>query len=78
MPFINEDEFAKLLKADIKEHIFLFTGDDDYLKEFYCSKLTAKTVDESLMFFNYHSFNNISSIDCCFFHLISLFLLHFY
>ncbi len=67
MPFINEDEFAKLLKSDIKENIFLFTGDDDYLKEFYCSRLTAKTVDESLMFFNYHSYEDDSvSLDTVF------------
>lgn len=58
MPLIDEDIFAKMIKSDISDNIFLFCGDDDYLKEFYCSKLTSKTVDESLMFFNFHSYED--------------------
>ena len=58
MPFIDEDMLAKMLKGDITENIFLFTGDDDYLKEHYCNMLTSKTVDESLMFFNFHKYED--------------------
>ena len=58
MPFIDEDAFAKALKGEIKENIFLFSGDDDYLKEHYCNLLTKKTVDESLMFFNFHKYED--------------------
>ena len=54
MPLIDEDIFAKMLKGEITESIFLFAGDDDYLKEHYCNMLTSKTVDESLLFFNFH------------------------
>ncbi len=58
MPFIDEDAFAKILKGEITENIFLFSGDDDYLKEHYCNLLTKKTVDESLMFFNFHKYED--------------------
>ncbi len=58
MPFIDEDAFAKALKGEITENIFLFSGDDDYLKEHYCNLLTKKTVDESLMFFNFHKYED--------------------
>ncbi len=58
MPFVDEDVFAKMLKGDITENIFLFSGDDDYLKEHYCSLLTGKTVDESLLFFNFHKYED--------------------
>ena len=58
MPFIDEDIFAKMLKSEIKGSIFLFAGDDDYLKEHYCNQLIAGTVDESLMFFNFHKYED--------------------
>lgn len=58
MPLIDEDMFHKMLKSTINSNIFLFCGDDDYLKEFYCNQLTAKTVDESLMFFNFHKYED--------------------
>ncbi len=58
MPFVDEDVFAKMLKGEITENIFLFSGDDDYLKEHYCTLLTGKTVDESLMFFNFHKYED--------------------
>ncbi len=58
MPFVDEDVFAKMLKGEIKENIFLISGDDDYLKEHYCNLLTGKTVDESLMFFNFHKYED--------------------
>ena len=58
MPFVDEDVFAKMLKGEITENIFLFSGDDDYLKEHYCNLLTGKTVDESLMFFNFHKYED--------------------
>lgn len=58
MPLIDEDLFGKMLKGEIKDNIFLFAGDDDYLKEFYCNKLISKTVDESLRFFNFHSYED--------------------
>lgn len=58
MPFTDEDSFAKLLKNPLEHNIFLFAGDDDYLKEFYCNKLTDKTVDESLKFFNFHKYED--------------------
>lgn len=58
MPFVDEDVFAKMLKGEITENIFLFSGDDDYLKEHYCSLLTGKTVDESLLFFNFHKYED--------------------
>lgn len=58
MPLIDEDIFAKMLKSGITQNIFLFCGDDDYLKEYYCGLLTSKTVDESLMFFNFHKYED--------------------
>ncbi|MBR3596887.1 MAG: DNA polymerase III subunit delta [Clostridia bacterium] len=58
MPFIDEDKFNSMLKGEIKQNIFFFCGDDDYLKEFYCTKLTSKTVDESLKFFNFHVYED--------------------
>lgn len=58
MPFKDEDSFARLLKNPLENNIFLFTGDDDYLKEFYCNKLADKTVDESLKFFNFHKYED--------------------
>ena len=61
MPLIDEDIFAKMLKGSITENIFLITGDDDYLKEHYCNLLTKKTVDESLMFFNFHKYEDDES-----------------
>lgn len=61
MPLIDEDAFAKMLKGNITENIFLISGDDDYLKEYYCNLLTKKTVDESLMFFNFHKYEDDES-----------------
>lgn len=58
MPFTDEDIFHKMLKSEITENKFLFCGDDDYLKEFYCNQLITKTVDESLMFFNFHKYED--------------------
>ncbi len=58
MPYIDEDMLTKLIKSDITENIFIFSGEDDYLKEFYCNKLTSKLVDESLKFFNLHVYED--------------------
>ncbi len=58
MPFTDEDSFAKILKTSIEYNIFLFAGEDDYLKEFYCNKLTEKTVDEACRFFNFHKYED--------------------
>lgn len=58
MPFTDEDRFASMLKGELQQNIFFFCGDDDYLKEFYCSKLTSKTVDDNLKFFNFHQYED--------------------
>lgn len=58
MPLTDEDMFRKMLKSGITDNKFLFCGDDDYLKEFYCNQLISKTVDESLMFFNFHKYED--------------------
>lgn len=58
MPLTDEDIFSKMLKNGIEHNIFLFTGDEDYLKEHYCNQLVSKTVDESLMFFNFHKYED--------------------
>ncbi len=58
MPLIDEDIFAKMIKGDIQGNVFLFAGEDDYLKEHYCNLLTGKIVDESLMFFNFHKYED--------------------
>lgn len=58
MSLIDEDLFAKMLKGEITHNIFLFCGDDDYLKEHYCGLLTSKTVDSSLEFFNLHKYED--------------------
>ncbi len=58
MSLIDEDLFAKMLKGGIDRNIFLFCGDDDYLKEYYCGLLTSKTVDSALEFFNLHKYED--------------------
>lgn len=58
MPFTDEDSFAKILKNGTEHNIFLFCGEDDYLKEFYCNGLTSKTVDETCRFFNFHKYED--------------------
>ncbi len=58
MPLTDEDMFHKMLKNGITHNKVLFCGDDDYLKEFYCNQLTSKIVDESLMFFNFHKYED--------------------
>lgn len=58
MPFFNEDGIVQKLKAQINDNIWLIFGDDDYLKEYYCNKLINACVDESLRFFNFHTFND--------------------
>ncbi|MBQ6119853.1 MAG: DNA polymerase III subunit delta [Clostridia bacterium] len=61
MPLLEEDGFAKLLKNDIRDNLFFIFGDDDYLKGFYCDRLVAKTVDESMKLFNYHVYQDDST-----------------
>ena len=58
MPLIEEDGFSKLLKTDVKDNLFFIFGDDDYLKDYYCDKLVAATVDESLKAFNFHVYQD--------------------
>lgn len=52
MSLTNEDSFARLVKGNLSGNIFMFCGDDDYLKEYYVGLLIKKTVDPSLEFFN--------------------------
>lgn len=52
MSLTNEDSFAKLIKGELKDNIYLFYGEDDYLKDYYSGLLVSKTVDSSLEFFN--------------------------
>ena len=47
-----------MLKGDIQQNISLFCGDDDYLKDFYCNKLISSIVNEELMFFNFHRYED--------------------
>ncbi len=58
MAFTDEDSFSKILKNGTDKNIFLFIGDDDYLKEFYCNSLVTKTVDEACKFFNFHKYED--------------------
>ena len=61
MRMINEDEMAKKLKAPITDNIWMILGDDDYLKEYYCSRLVSACVSDELQLFNYHVFNDDDS-----------------
>ena len=58
MPTINEDGLSRLLKTDPPCHIWCLFGEDDYLKEFYCGKLVARTVDEQMKLFNLHVYED--------------------
>lgn len=58
MAFTDEDSFSKILKNGTDKNVFLFMGDDDYLKEFYCNSLVNKTVDEACKFFNFHKYED--------------------
>ena len=58
MAILEEDGFNKLLKSDFNDHLFLIFGDDSYLKDYYCSKLVNRTVEESLKLFNYHVYQD--------------------
>lgn len=60
MPLIDEEKLNKIIKSEIKDNIFFIFGDDDYLKEFYCGKLTSAIVSEELKFFNYHVYQDDS------------------
>ncbi len=61
MPLTDEDIFAKMLKSEIEYNIFLFCGSDDFLKEHYSNLLTKKVVDEAMMFFNFHKYEDNAS-----------------
>ena len=59
MPLLDEDGFARLLKAPLTDHIFMIFGDDSYLKEVYAGRLQkAALPDETLRFFNFHSYED--------------------
>ncbi len=58
MPSADEDIFAKMLKSELQYNIYLFCGNDDFLKEHYSNLLTKKVVDEALMFFNFHKYED--------------------
>lgn len=59
MPLLEEDGFAKLLKAPLGEHIFFLFGDDSYLKEVYADRLQKAVIkDDALKFFNYHVYED--------------------
>lgn len=58
MPIIDEEKLNKMLKGGINDNIFFIFGDDDYLKEFYCNKLTDSIVPDELKFFNFHIYQD--------------------
>ena len=59
MAILDEDGFARLLKAPLTEHIFFIFGDDSYLKEVYAERLMkAALPDETLKFFNFHVYED--------------------
>lgn len=58
MPLIDEDALAKKLKAPISDNIWLIFGDDGYLKDHYCKKLTDACVNADLQVFNFHVYND--------------------
>ena len=58
MPLLEEDAFARMLKAKPDLHLFLIYGDDDFLKDYYCDKLVDRTVDESMRTFNFHVYQD--------------------
>lgn len=61
MPFLTEDDIAKLLKAPLSDNIWLIYGDDGFLKDHYCNKLISACVNEELKFFNFHTYNDDES-----------------
>lgn len=58
MSFIDEEGIAKKLKSGITDNIWLICGDDAFLKDHYCRKLTDACVSENLRFFNFHTYND--------------------
>ncbi len=58
MPSVDEDVFAKMLKSELNHNVYMFCGTDDFLKEHYSSLLTKKAVDEAMMFFNFHKYED--------------------
>lgn len=58
MPQIDEDGLKKLLKTGYDKNVFMFYGDDDYLKNFYCEKIISVTVDDALKAFNLHIYED--------------------
>ena len=58
MPLLEEEGFSRLLKSDMQQHIFFIFGDDAYLKEFYCDRLVAKTVEDAMKVFNFHVYQD--------------------
>lgn len=63
MPVLDEEKVAKLLKTPVTDNVWLFFGDDSFLKDFYCNKLISATVDESLKFFNFHSYDEKTDLE---------------
>lgn len=58
MPIIDEEQFSRLLKKEITDKVFFIYGDDGFLKDHYCDKLTSLIVDDALKFFNFHTYND--------------------
>ena len=58
MALLEEEGFAKLLRKDLSDRLFLFFGDDGYLKDYYCGRLVERTVDERMKLFNYHVYQD--------------------
>lgn len=61
MPLINEEKLAKMLKEGIRDNIWLLFGNDTFLKDLYCEKLTDAVVSGSLKAFNLRVFNDDSA-----------------
>lgn len=63
MPVQNEKAFRQTIKNGIEKNIFLFSGNDDYLKKFYCGKLISLVTDKSTAAFNLHSYDEPQDLD---------------
>ncbi len=60
MPAINESELKEKIKNE-PLGIYLFYGEESYLKKIYVDKIVSKTVDEDFADFNFHTFDGKES-----------------
>ncbi len=69
MAEFDEKELKSHIKSKDFFNVYLITGDEDFLKKFYCERLVSSVVDESMQEFNVDRFDSKTDlnkiIDAC-------------